>query len=69
MVKKTERYIGTEDLVGATVTNVGWNDLTFEKDGRVLRLELEYEANYHSMCEGSCCGSGDSAYLRAYEVV
>lgn len=61
------QYIGTEDLAGATVVSVGYNDMTLEKDGRTLYLELEYEANYNSMCEG-CCGCGYTpAYFRAEE--
>lgn len=58
-------YIGTEELVGATVISVGWDELKLEKDGRVLVLSLEYESDYHSMCEGDCCGSYSSAYFRA----
>ena len=64
------RYVGTDELVGATVTNVGWNDMTLERDGRTFTLELEYEEDYHSMCEGNCCYSGGSGgYFRATEQV
>lgn len=70
MAKATEQYIGTEDLVGATVVNVGYDEITFTYGDRTFRLGLEYEANYHSMCEGDCCGCGsDAAYFRAVEIV
>jgi queuine/archaeosine tRNA-ribosyltransferase len=61
-------YIGTDELVGATITSVDWNDMTLEKDGRKLFLSLEYEEDYHSMCEGNCCSHSSTAYFRAEEV-
>jgi len=61
--------VGTEDLTGAVVVDVGYNDVTLEKDGVRFTLELEYEADYNSFCEGSCscCGSSGSSYFRAYK--
>lgn len=60
-------YIGTDDLVGATITKVFYNEMELEKDGRRLRIELEYEDDFHSMCDGDCHCNGGSAYFRAQE--
>ena len=70
-----EVVIGTNDLVGATVTRIdGYmpTEITLEKDGRTLRIELEYEYWYDTcMCEGSChCDHGSqTAYFVARELV
>ena len=64
--------IGTEDLVGATVTSCYGNEMTLEKDGRSFFVDLEYEYWYNTcMCDGPCyCSHGDSsAYFVAREVV
>lgn len=64
--------IGTNDLVGAVVTGVSSDEIYFEKDGRTLHAELEYEYWYNTcMCEETCyCYGGDrSAYLVARERV
>jgi len=69
------KVIGTDDVAGATVVRVDYNEVYLEKDGRTLVLELEYSYDYHSMCDtcsecGGCsCGGGsyDSAYLVARE--
>lgn len=63
------KVIGTEDLAGATVVSVDWNEMTLEKDGRTLLLELEYADDYHSMCEGNCCYASPSGYFIAREKV
>lgn len=65
---KTVR-VGTEDLKGAVVLSVDWNEISLEKDGRKFRLELEYEHDYHSMCEGDCYSGYSSAYFIADEIV
>jgi hypothetical protein len=70
MAGVNRRYIGTDDLVGAVVTVVGWDELTLVREGRVFHVSLEYESDYNSYCEGacSCCnGRSGSAYFRAQE--
>lgn len=72
MAKIKEVVIGTSDLVGATVVSVDWDTVTFERDGRTFRLELEYESWYDTcMCEGPCyCShSSESAYFVARELI
>lgn len=69
MARSKTRVIGTEELAGATVVSVDWNEITFDLNGRKLHLELEYEVDYHSMCEGNCCYSSPAAYFVAREIV
>lgn len=57
--------VGTDDLVGCRVVSVDYNEMTLEKDGRQFYVELEYEVDYHSMCEGPCCYIQDRAYMIA----
>lgn len=61
------QYVGTDELAGATVVEVGWNELTLAKDGRKLVLSLEEEWDVSCLCEGVCTCS-PSTYLRAEEV-
>jgi hypothetical protein len=66
------RYIGTEELVGAKVLRVEWDEMVLSKDGRELVLSLEYSEDYDSFCESacSCCyASSPSGYFRAEETV
>lgn len=60
-------YAGQEDLKGALCTEVGWNELTFTKDGRTFTLELEEEWPMTCMCEDSCYCQ-PSSYLRVMEI-
>lgn len=59
-------YAGQEDLDGATVTEVGWNELKFEKAGRVFKLELEEEWPMTCMCDGQCYCT-PSSHIRVQE--
>lgn len=66
------RKIGTKDIEGAVVVTVDYNQVHLEKDGKKFVLELEYEQDYNSFCDGgcSCCYSnGSGAYLVAEEIV
>lgn len=64
-------YIGTDDVVGATVIRVAYDELFLELDGRTLVLSIEYADDYNSFCEGgcSCCYASPSGYFRAEEEV
>lgn len=65
-------YIGTDDIVGATVTRVAYDELFLEIGGRTLVVSIEYADDYNSFCEGdcSCCCSGSATgYFRAEEEV
>jgi hypothetical protein len=61
------KFVGTDELVGATVTKVFWDEVRLEKDGRQFVLEKVEEW-------GSCfCDEGCSCYptthLEAYEMI
>jgi hypothetical protein len=72
MTELRRSCIGTEELVGATVTRVDWDEMWLEKDGRTLHVSLEYSEDYDSCWEGDCScsyGNASSAYFRAEELV
>lgn len=63
----TWMYVGQDDLDGATVTEVGWNELKLEKDGRTFKVELEEEWPDTCMCYDGC-QCQPSSYLRVQEL-
>lgn len=71
MTKVRRQYVGTEDLMGATVVRVGWDDIELLRDGRTFILEIEKDYGYNSMCEcdHSCSCNDPSVDFRVKEVV
>jgi hypothetical protein len=74
--KKVQRVlVGTDTLVGAVVTQVGYSlydPWKFEKDGRTFEMDIEEDYGFYScMCEGPCCCfSYPSSYnMITYEIL
>lgn len=61
-------YAGTEDLVGAVVTYVGWNEFLLEKDGVEFKLIIEQDWGYcycYDYDDGGRCSCTPTIDMRA----
>lgn len=63
-----EVYVGTEELVGAVITEDLYQEFRLEKNGVKYKLEIEQEWDY-CYCYPDYCSCTPSVYMRASRIV